>query len=86
VRVGVLGEEDEQRLLELQMERGQEEREAGLGHPRAPAAKIGRERDETFRTGELEREGMKSRLVHDERRNREVPPVRVYSGADPRLL
>jgi hypothetical protein len=74
--IRVLGKQDKERAVEVEAERGDEERKPGLGDASGRPMKLGRERGETLGTGQLEGErlqcrcGETFRLVHDERRNR----------------
>jgi hypothetical protein len=56
------------------MEGREEERERRLGDARGGALELIRERDETLAFGELSSERVQGRRVHDEGRNRPVPP------------
>ena len=70
-RVGVVREDTDEWAATLQEDGGEEEREQGLRDTRSR-----RGRDELAQAlalGELAGKGVKCRLVHDERRNREVP-------------
>ena len=59
------------------MERGEEQRQRGLGDARVGAADLVGERAELLALGELAREDVKHRSVHDDWRNRPVPPRSV---------
>ena len=75
-RVGVLGQHGEQRPVEVEVERSEDERERRLGHARRRVAKVVGERDEPLVRRELggdraERRDLGGRRlrVHDEGRN-----------------
>ena len=69
-RVRVLGREDDERSAELLVERGEEERERGLGDAGARVGQLLEERAEALAVGELADERVEDGPVHDERRNR----------------
>ena len=77
--VGVFREEGDERAAGAQVERGQQQRQPGLGDSRPCSDQVIRERAEALALGKLDGERMQCRPVHDERRNRAVPLVRVYS-------
>jgi hypothetical protein len=77
-RVGVLRQEHDERTREAEVEGGEDERQRRLGHAGSAAFEVGGERAESLALGELAREGVQRRPVHDERRNRAVPLRRVY--------
>ena len=63
--ISVLGREDEERLLEPLVQRGEDERKRRLGHAGASRQGLD-ERGETLAVGELERQRIEDGTVHDD--------------------
>ena len=72
-RVAVLRDEDREAAFESLVQRRDHQRQGRLGHPSALRKGI-REGLETFGLGERADERMEYGPVHDDRRNRPVPP------------
>ena len=72
-RVRVLGYEDGKPSLEALMQRRDDQRQGRLGHPSAVGERIS-EGLETLGLGQLADERVQYGPVHDDRRNRRVPP------------
>ena len=93
--VGVLRQNDHDPALKLRVERREQQRQRGLGDPSARTAPVGgldreplaglpellQEGPEALAPGELERQCVKYRSVHDESRNGQVPGVSWYAGS-----
>jgi hypothetical protein len=72
-RVGVLGDEDHERPVELHVQRREQERQRRLGDARRRGERFGK-RAEAVALAHLVDKGMKDRTVHDERPNHGVRP------------
>ena len=80
-RVGILGREQDERAVELLVQRGQEERERGLRHAGTRRERLG-EGAQALGFAELGEERMQDRQVHSERPNRPVRPCHGTARMD----
>jgi hypothetical protein len=78
--VRILGKQHDERAAQPLVERSEDERQCRLGDACAGALEFARERREALALGELAREHVQYRPVHDERRNSEFRGPSWYSG------
>ena len=77
-RLGVLRKQADDATPESQVHGREQQRQSRLGDARVRVAELGRERAEALALGELAREDVEHGPVHDDWRNRPVPPPSVY--------